>query len=220
MRFVFLDPIKCYISAPTVVIETLITTPVLCFVEIITFIQTVTIVVVQTFLLLLRFPIVWLLSLSILLQLLSLFYNNTPLLTSIPMASSMLSCAANAFVAPLPVHSIPINQIESMELTYPSTNSSMDSRVTLLSVRQTVNVAIGLLTGMTSAKEYVKMLDPLQYNVEIGMSLGRYPDFPPTPGPFLLCPSLFRDSYYTYATDTGLRRLISDYTGVETGMSL
>ena len=32
------------------------------------------------------------------------------------------------------------------------------------SVRQTVNIAIGLLTGMASAKEYAKMLDPLQYD--------------------------------------------------------
>ena len=28
-------------------------------------------------------------------------------------------------------------------------------------------------------------------SVEIGTSLGRYPDFPPTPEPFLSCPSLF-----------------------------
>ena len=27
--------------------------------------------------------------------------------------------------------------------------------------------------------------------VEIGTSLGRYPDFPPTPEPFLSCPPLF-----------------------------
>ena len=50
--------------------------------------------------------------------------------------------------------------------------------------------------------------------VEIGTSLGRYPDFPlllshsyhvPLPIPSLLL----------YATDTGLRRLISDYTGFD-----
>ena len=76
----------------------------------------------------------------------------------------MLSCTANAFIAPLPVHPIPIEQIELMELIYPSTNSLTDSRVTLLSVRQTVDVVIGLLTGMTSAEEYGKMLDPLQYD--------------------------------------------------------
>ena len=156
MRFVFLDPIGCYISASTIVIKTLITTLVLCSVEIVAFIQTVTIVIVQTFsLLLLRFPIVRLLSLS---------YNNTPLLISILMASSMLSRAANAFVTPLPIHPIPIEQIESMGLIYPLTNLSTDSRVTSPSVRQTVDVAIGLLTGMMSAKEYTKMLDPLQYD--------------------------------------------------------
>ena len=76
------------------------------------------------------------------------------------MAFSMLSHAANALITPLPVRPVLITQGKLMELTYPL----MDSRVTSLSVRQTVNITIGLLIGMTSAKEYTKMLDPLQYD--------------------------------------------------------
>jgi hypothetical protein len=50
-----------------------------------------------------------------------------------------------------------------MELDYPSTSSLTDSRDTLRSVRQTVNIALDLLIGMT-AEEYAKMLDPIVYN--------------------------------------------------------
>jgi hypothetical protein len=53
---------------------------------------------------------------------------------------------------------------ESMELDYPSTSSSTDSRDTSRSVRQTVDVALDLLIGMT-AEEYAKMLDPIVYNL-------------------------------------------------------
>jgi hypothetical protein len=51
-----------------------------------------------------------------------------------------------------------------MELDYPSTSSSTDSRDTLRSVRQTVDVALDLLIGMT-AEEYTKMLDLIVYNL-------------------------------------------------------
>ena len=47
----------------------------------------------------------------------------TPLLTNIPMASSIILHTANAFIAPLPIWPIPIAQIESMELTYSLTDS-------------------------------------------------------------------------------------------------
>jgi hypothetical protein len=50
-----------------------------------------------------------------------------------------------------------------MELDYPSMSSSTDSRDISRSVRQTVNVALDLLIGMT-AEEYAKMLDPIVYN--------------------------------------------------------
>jgi hypothetical protein len=50
-----------------------------------------------------------------------------------------------------------------MELDYPLTSSSTDSRDTSRSVRQTVDVALDLLIGMT-AEEYAKMLDPIVYN--------------------------------------------------------
>jgi hypothetical protein len=50
-----------------------------------------------------------------------------------------------------------------MELDYPSMSSSTDLRDTSRSVRQTVDVALDLLIGMT-AEEYAKMLDPIVNN--------------------------------------------------------
>jgi hypothetical protein len=81
-------------------------------------------------------------------------------------SSNLLSRAANALVvpvAPQPRRPIQIST-ELMELDYPSTSSSTDSRDTSRSVRQTVDVALDLLIGMT-AEEYAKMLDPIVYNL-------------------------------------------------------
>jgi hypothetical protein len=81
-------------------------------------------------------------------------------------SSNLLSRAANALVtpvAPQPRQPIQIST-ESIELEYPLTSSSTDSRNTLRSVRQTIDVVLDLLIGMT-AKEYAKMLDPIVYNL-------------------------------------------------------
>jgi hypothetical protein len=50
-----------------------------------------------------------------------------------------------------------------MELKYPSMSSLTDLRDTSRSVRQTINVTLDLLIGMT-AEEYAKMLDPIVYD--------------------------------------------------------
>jgi hypothetical protein len=80
-------------------------------------------------------------------------------------SSNLLSCAANTLVAPVaPQPHRPIQIVtESIELEYPLMSSSMDSRDTSRSVRQTVDAALDLLIGMT-AEEYAKMLDPIVYN--------------------------------------------------------
>jgi hypothetical protein len=80
-------------------------------------------------------------------------------------SSNLLSRTANAVVipvAPQPCRPIQIST-ESIELDYLSTSSLTDSRDTSRSVRQTVDVALDLLIGMT-AEEYAKMLDPIVYN--------------------------------------------------------
>jgi hypothetical protein len=80
-------------------------------------------------------------------------------------SSNLLSRAANALVVPVasqPRRPIQIST-ESIELDYPSTSLSTDLRDTSRSVRQTVDVALDLLIGMT-AEEYAKMLDPIVYN--------------------------------------------------------
>jgi hypothetical protein len=80
-------------------------------------------------------------------------------------SSNLLSCAANALVAPVaPQPHRPIQiSTELMKLEYPSTSSLTDSRDTSRSVRQTVDDALDLLISMT-AEEYAKMLDPIVYN--------------------------------------------------------
>jgi hypothetical protein len=96
-------------------------------------------------------------------------------------SSNLLSRAANALVvpvAPQPRRPIQIST-ESMELEYPSTSSSTDSRDTSRSVRQTVDVALDLLIGMT-AEEYAKMLDPIVYNPFLERDI-IFPAFVPPP---------------------------------------
>jgi hypothetical protein len=66
-----------------------------------------------------------------------------------------------------------------MELEYPSTSSSTDSRDTSRSVRQTVDDALDLLIGMT-AEEYAKMLDPIVYNPFLERDI-IFPAFVPPP---------------------------------------
>ena len=53
-----------------------------------------------------------------------------------------------------------------------------------------------------------------QHAVEIGMSLGRYPDFSPLlPSHSYHVPPI--PSFLLYATNTGLHQLISVYTGLD-----
>jgi hypothetical protein len=66
-----------------------------------------------------------------------------------------------------------------MELDYPSTSSSTDSRDTSRSVRRTVDTALNLLIGMT-AEEYAKMLDPIVYNPCLERDI-LFPTFVPPP---------------------------------------
>jgi hypothetical protein len=66
-----------------------------------------------------------------------------------------------------------------MELDYPLTSSSTDSRDTSRSVRQTVNAALNLLIGMT-AEEYAKMLDPIVYDLFLERDI-IFPTFVPPP---------------------------------------
>jgi hypothetical protein len=66
-----------------------------------------------------------------------------------------------------------------MELDYPSTSSSTDSRDTSRSVRQTVDAALDLLISMT-AEEYAKMLDPIVYDPFLKRDI-IFPAFVPPP---------------------------------------
>jgi hypothetical protein len=96
-------------------------------------------------------------------------------------SSNLLSRAANALfipVAPQPRRPIQI-LTESMELDYPLTSSSTDSRDTSRSVRQTIDAALDLLIGMT-AEEYAKMLDPIVYDPFLKRDI-IFPTFVPPP---------------------------------------
>ena len=182
-RFVFEDPILALISAIGVVIKTLTTTTVLFSVEIIANIHIAQIVVILIcfhHLILLLFHPLQLLSLSKPLQLSFLVNTNNlsryllhnlyilPILkcSSIlltPMASSIICRAELSLVAPLPIRLAPLEEIESMELRYPSENSLMDSRELSPTASSPIDADIALPTTM-EFDVLTKMLDPIQYN--------------------------------------------------------
>ena len=66
-------------------------------------------------------------------------------------------------MAPLPIHPIPLEAIESMLLRYPSKSSSMDSRDSSPTVSLPIGADIRLQTGMES-DVLAKMLDPIPYD--------------------------------------------------------
>ena len=180
----FKDSTLALIGAIGVVIKTLITTIALYSVEIIAYIRIARIVVV---LICFHLPILLLflphqlLFLSKLLQLLFLvsttnlsgYLLHNPftlpilkcsLILHIPMASFIIRRAELSLVAPLPIRLAPLEEIESMQLRYPSESLSMDSRDSSLTASLPIGADIGLQTGMESAV-LTKMLDPIQYDL-------------------------------------------------------
>ena len=179
----FKDPTLVLIGAIGIVIKTLITTTALFSVEIIAYTHIARIVVVlicfHLQILLLFLPL-WLLSLSKLLQLLFLVSTNnlsryllhnpsilpTTKRSSIlltPMASSIIHQAELSLVAPLPICLAPLEEIESMQLRYPSESLSTDSRDSSPIASLPTGADIGLQTNMEFAV-LAKMLDPIQYD--------------------------------------------------------
>ena len=79
------------------------------------------------------------------------------------MASSIIHRAELSLVAPLPIRPIPLEEIESMELRYPSKNSLTDLRELSPTVSLPTDADIALPTAM-EFDVLTKMLDPIQYN--------------------------------------------------------
>ena len=79
------------------------------------------------------------------------------------MASYIIHYAELSLMAPLPIHPIPLEAIESMLLRYSSESSLMDSRDSSPTVSLPIGTDIRSQTGMES-DVLAKMLDPIQYD--------------------------------------------------------
>ena len=79
------------------------------------------------------------------------------------MASSIIRWAELSLMAPLPIRLAPLEEIELMQLRYPSESLSTDSRDS----SPTVSLPIGANIGSQTNMEFTvlaKMLDPTQYD--------------------------------------------------------